>query len=107
MTSNDLEKGHVPEPQSDSTNGTAPTLPELDGQSLQESTFSDSKLALWARKVEKVTGVEARGIHRVDESEKSKKTTLSFFQIVIMWLSINTAAQNITLASFGSSVFGL
>lgn len=107
MTSHDLEKGQVPAPQNDPTNGMAPTTPEHDEESLTDSMFSNGKLNLWARRVEKVTGVEARGIHRVDQTEQSKKTTLSFFQIVIMWLSINTAAQNITLASLGQSVFGL
>jgi hypothetical protein len=112
MTANvkDVEKGHESSPPIDTTDGLTPAdLEHDDGdeRSLDDSTISESKLALWARRVEKITGVEARGIHRVDESEKSAKTTLSFVQIVLLWLSINTAAQNITLASIGYSIFGL
>lgn len=73
---------------------------------LAKPTLLDNNLA-WARKVEHVLGLEARGIHRVQPSEKTAKTTLSFLQIVLLWLSINTAAQNITLASIGQEVFGL
>jgi len=73
----------------------------------EESTLSETKLSLLARRLEILTGIEARGIHRVRENEKSAKTTLSFMQIVLLWLSINTAAQNITLAMIGQSVYGL
>jgi purine-cytosine permease-like protein len=52
-------------------------------------------------------GLEARGIHRVKPHEQSAKRTLDFLQIVVMWLSINTAPQNITLASIGQEVYGL
>jgi hypothetical protein len=51
--------------------------------------------------------IEARGIHRVEEKERAAKTTLSPLQIVLLWLSINTAAQNIALAMIGQSVYGL
>lgn len=59
------------------------------------------------QRVEKALSLEARGIHRVKSIEQSPKTTLSFLQIVVLWLSINTAAQNITLASIGQEAFGL
>lgn len=68
---------------------------------------SQNKFLLWTKRFEQFVGLEARGIHRVKETEKSAKTTLSFWQIVILWISINAAAQNITLASIGQSVFGL
>jgi hypothetical protein len=97
----DVEKGHLAPPEG----AIAPNVPIPTG--LDESTLSDTKLSLLARRLEKLTGIEARGIHRVREHEKTAKTTLSFIQIVLLWLSINTAAQNITLASIGQSVYGL
>jgi hypothetical protein len=101
----DVEKGHLAPPEGAiAPNGPIPTGPDYDDD---ESTFSDTKLSLLARRLEKLTGIEARGIHRVREHEKTAKTTLSFIQIVLLWLSINTAAQNITLASIGQSVYGL
>ncbi|KAF7911102.1 uncharacterized protein EAF01_002610 [Botrytis porri] len=58
-------------------------------------------------RIENLLGLEARGIHRVLPAEQTTKSTLSFLQIVVLWFSINTAPQNITLASIGASVYGL
>jgi hypothetical protein len=78
--------------------------PVLDGD---ESLRSDHKLLRWTKRVEHVLGLEARGIHRVRANEQTSKTTLSVLQIVVLWFSINTASQNIILASIGGSVYGL
>src|ERR1700736_4727743 len=99
----DVEKGHLAPPEGEiAPNRPVTTDPDYDDD---ESTLSDTKLSLFARRLEKMTGIDARGIHRVREHEKTAKTTLSFIQIVLLWLSINTAAQNITLASIGQSVY--
>ena len=74
---------------------------------VDEPLPSDNKVIQWTKRVEHFLGLEARGIHRVNLNEQSPKTTLSFVQIVVLWFSINTASQNITLASIGSSVYGL
>jgi hypothetical protein len=105
----DVEKGEPGASQGENpSNGLGNGLPEHDDASFDdESTLSETKLSLLARRLEKLTGIEARGIHRVKEHEKTAKTTLSFMQIVLLWLSINTAAQNITLAMIGQSVYGL
>ncbi|KAM3069318.1 Vitamin B6 transporter, variant 2 [Clarireedia jacksonii] len=58
-------------------------------------------------RIERFLGIEARGIHRVLPEEQTPETTLTFLQIVVLWFSMNTAPQNITLASIGSSVYGL
>lgn len=73
----------------------------------EEPSPSDNVAMRWAKRAERYLHLEARGIHRVTEAEQTQKTTLSFKQIVMMWLSINTAAQNITLASIGQEVYGL
>jgi hypothetical protein len=104
----DAEKGHVTAPPNETViNDPASPTVDRDDDSSEESTLSDTRLSLLARRLEVLTGVEARGIQRVRENEKSAKTTLSFMQIVLLWMSINTAAQNITLASIGQSVYGL
>jgi hypothetical protein len=104
----DVEKGHLTTSQhNNAVNDHTPVAFDHEEASLEESTLSDTKLSLLARRLEVLTGIEARGIHRVRDNEKSAKTTLSFMQIVLLWLSINTAAQNITLAMIGQSVYGL
>ena len=72
-----------------------------------ELPLSNNKFLKWTRKIEHKLGFEARGIYRVQSAEQTKETTLGFMQIAVMWISINTAAQNITLASIGAGVFGL
>jgi len=74
---------------------------------IDEPLPSDNIVIQWTKRVEHFLGLEARGIHRVNSNEQSPKTTLSFLQIVVLWFSINTASQNITLASIGQSVYGL
>ena len=104
----DVEKGYLTTPQHNiAANDPISAALDHDETSVEESTLTDTKLYLLARRLEALTGIEARGIHRVRENERSAKTTLSFLQIVLLWLSINTAAQNITLASIGQSVYGL
>ena len=104
----DVEKGHLATPEGAiAPNGPIPADLDQNDTSTDESTLSETKLSLLARRLEKLTGIEARGIHRVKEHGKTAKTTLSFIQIILLWLSINTAAQNITLASIGQSVYGL
>jgi hypothetical protein len=72
-----------------------------------EETIHSNKWLLWIKHVERLFGLEARGIHRVKASEQTPETTLGFMQILILWFSINTGSQNITLASIGQSVYGL
>lgn len=74
---------------------------------LDEPLPSKNRFFQWTSRVERSFRLEARGIHRVKPNEQSPKTTLSFMQIVMMWFSINTASQNITLASIGLGVFEL
>lgn len=104
----DPEKGLQDLPHDDNAPSDVPPVAVAhDDFSSDESTLPDTKLYRLARRVERLTGIEARGIHRVTSSEQTPKTTLSFMQIVLLWLGINTAAQNITLASIGQPVFGL
>lgn len=52
--------------------------------------------------------LEARGIQRVHEDERMPKLSwLSYVQACLLWVSINLAANNITLGMLGPAVFGL
>ncbi|KAG9233559.1 permease for cytosine/purines, uracil, thiamine, allantoin-domain-containing protein [Amylocarpus encephaloides] len=74
---------------------------------VQGEALSTNKFLVWTYRLERLLGFETRGIHRVKSRDQTDKTTLSFLQIVMMWFSINTAAQNVTLGSLGQSVFEL
>ncbi|TVY38579.1 Purine-cytosine permease [Lachnellula subtilissima] len=92
-------------------NGPAADGPAMDHDASLDLDVDEvkasSKYFSWAYRLENILGFEARGINQVKRKEQAEKTTLGFLQIVMMWLSINTAAQNVTLASIGQSVFGL
>ncbi|KAI9047589.1 hypothetical protein LZ554_008302 [Drepanopeziza brunnea f. sp. 'monogermtubi'] len=80
---------------------------ELDPTLYLDEPKSSHKFLQWTQRVEHFLGLEARGIHRVKANEQTAKTTLGFWQIVILWLSINTAPQNIILGSIGRGVYEL
>jgi purine-cytosine permease-like protein len=52
--------------------------------------------------------LEARGIERVQEHERIPKLTwVSYLQVFLLWMSVNLAANNITLGMLGPAVYGL
>lgn len=52
--------------------------------------------------------LEARGIERVKPEERIKRLSwLSYLQAFLLWVSINLAANNITLGMLGPAVYGL
>ncbi|KAK5800652.1 hypothetical protein VI817_002864 [Penicillium citrinum] len=51
---------------------------------------------------------EARGIERVAPDERMKKLSwVSYLQAFLLWVSINLAANNVTLGMLGPAVYGL
>lgn len=97
----DIEKGHTLE------NPPIDQPPTVHNATFDSPKPAGNKFLQWTDRVEVFLGLEARGIRRVKEDEKTTKTTLGFMQIAILWFSINTASQNITLASIGQEVYGL
>ncbi|KAJ5156209.1 Permease cytosine/purine uracil thiamine allantoin [Penicillium capsulatum] len=52
--------------------------------------------------------LEARGIERVEPDERMKRLSwVSYLQAFLLWVSINLAANNITLGMLGPAVYGL
>jgi hypothetical protein len=74
---------------------------------VQELPHSSNVVLQLTKRIERFLGLEARGIHRVKKNEQTPKTTLRWIHIVVLWFSINTASQNIILASIGQGVYGL
>ena len=69
------------------------------------------RLGLYLRKFEQYLveyNLEARGLERVHESERMKKLSwISYLQAALLWVSINLAANNITLGMLGPASYGL
>ena len=51
--------------------------------------------------------LEIRGIQRVEEHEKVQIGWFAYLQVFVLWVSVNLAANNITLGMLGPAVYGL
>lgn len=51
--------------------------------------------------------IEARGIQRVEDDEKHKTSVFAYFQVFVLWVSINLVVNNVTLGMLGPAVYGL
>ncbi|KAH8423267.1 purine-cytosine permease family protein [Aspergillus melleus] len=82
-----------------------------NGAAVANGSHRPSRLARYAKKFEQRLveyNLEARGIERVREDERMKKLSwVSYLQALLLWVSINLAANNITLGMLGPVVYGL
>lgn len=51
--------------------------------------------------------LEIRGIQRVEEHERVQVGWFAYLQVFVLWVSVNLAANNITLGMLGPAVYGL
>jgi len=51
--------------------------------------------------------LEIRGIQRVEEHERVQIGWFAYLQVFVLWVSVNLAANNITLGMLGPAVYGL
>ncbi|KAE8144919.1 permease for cytosine/purines, uracil, thiamine, allantoin-domain-containing protein [Aspergillus avenaceus] len=76
-----------------------------------EGPVMPPRIASFVRKFESQLveyNLEARGIERVQQNERMKNLTWgSYLQALLLWVSINLAANNITLGMLGPVVYGL
>lgn len=75
------------------------------------ATRAPTRLTSYIRKFEQQLveyNFEARGIERVPENERMTKLTwIAYLQSFLLWVSINLAANNITLGMLGPAIYGL
>lgn len=71
---------------------------------------STTRIGVYLRRFERYLveyNLEARGIQRVEESERIQLSWVAYLQPFLLWVSINLAANNITLGMLGPAVYGL
>lgn len=76
----------------------------------RSSTGFFGRISLSLKQFEKTMAyynLEARGIHRVEPSERHSTKDVGYTQIALFWASINLAANNITLGMLGPVTFSL
>ncbi|KAJ4299671.1 Vitamin B6 transporter [Kalmusia sp. IMI 367209] len=83
-------------------------LPTNDAN-LDIETFWGKWQAKWKRLERRLAEyrLESRGIQRVEPDERHDLRSLGYSQIAMLWISINLAANNITLGMLGPAVFEL
>ena len=92
------------------TSPAATNSPSIDGNLhnfVATPVIFKGKLVEWNKKVERLAGLEARGITRVLPEEKHGGGPRGQMQMFLLWFSINLVANNIITGLFGPLVFGL
>jgi hypothetical protein len=75
-----------------------------------EGQLSASRISARLKSFERTLlkyNLEIRGIQRVEEHEKIHVGWFAYVQVFVLWVSINLAANNITLGMLGPAVYGL
>lgn len=65
------------------------------------------RLRRWNDKIEGLAGLEARGITRVLPEEKHDISFMGYFQMCLLWFSINVTVNNLAVGLLGPLVFNL
>ncbi|KAL2803195.1 permease for cytosine/purines, uracil, thiamine, allantoin-domain-containing protein [Aspergillus granulosus] len=82
-----------------------------DSSGVNRRSSAPNRLTTCLKKLENQLveySLEARGIERVQEHERIPKLTwVSYLQVFLLWMSVNLAANNITLGMLGPAVYGL
>jgi hypothetical protein len=91
---------------------TGSIIPEARGAhaTTQEGPTSTSRIGAKLKSFEHTLlkyNLEIRGIQRVEEHEKVQIGLVAYLQVFVLWVSVNLAANNITLGMLGPAVYGL
>lgn len=65
------------------------------------------KLSRWNRTVQSLSGLEARGISRVQPTEREVPTLAALVQMALMWYSANITLNNLAVGFLGPLLFEL
>lgn len=112
MTKLSLPSGPTEKMSRDEEKG-VPAIVPTDGNQSAEAharTTLFERVGLGLKKFERTMAyynLEARGIYRVEPSERHSIKKLGYTQIILFWTSINLAANNITLGMLGPATYAL
>ncbi|KAJ9144494.1 Purine-cytosine permease [Pleurostoma richardsiae] len=100
------EKGRDVVAGSDTAKGEDHILPATETGFIDEVLLPHNKFQRWALHLEEKLGLEARGIERVPEEVRARKTaTGDYIQMGLIWFSANLTANNTMLGLLGPLVF--
>jgi hypothetical protein len=102
----DVEKDHSITQTAHSGHRGAYAQQPANVQSTPASRVGGARLRAFERTLLKYN-LEIRGIQRVEEHEKVQIGLFAYVQVFVLWVSVNLAANNITLGMLGPAVYGL
>ncbi|KAI4129766.1 MAG: hypothetical protein LQ338_002076 [Usnochroma carphineum] len=65
------------------------------------------KLSKWNQRIERLSGLEARGITRVLPEERHEASVIGYVQMALLWFSANITANNLAVGMLGPLLFNL
>lgn len=92
-----------------SKSGAEPTVVSVESSpsDIPPTPMLQGRIGYWNAKVERITGLESRGITRVLPSEKIAGGIQDYLQMFFLWYSIDLIAYNIVTGFLGTLVFSL
>ena len=107
----DAEKGRItPSAPSDALHRTIDLGSQPPSPTPSEQKQLESRVLRWLQRAGAALSrfnLEKRGIQRVEPHETQPLTRESYFQVFILWASINLAAGNVALGMLGPAAFFL
>lgn len=91
----------------------SPSVSSLHDGTVEKGTTTtrppaENGLQRWANKIDRLAGVEARGITRVTDEERERPVALGeYLHMFTIWFSMNCTANQMTLGILGPVAYGL
>ena len=81
--------------------------PSSSDSFVHSSVAVPSRLARWNARIEKLGGLEVRGIARVPPEERHESSILGYARMAMLWFSMNVTVINFALGLLGPLVLNL
>ncbi|KAF2105977.1 hypothetical protein BDV96DRAFT_675996 [Lophiotrema nucula] len=88
----------------------SPTASSIHDATVEELAISNptNKMQRWANKLDRIAGVEARGIERIPDELRDRQMTVGdYVHMFTIWFSMNCTANQMTLGVLGPVAYGL
>lgn len=80
----------------------------VDHAAMPTATPAENSMQRWANRIDRLAGVEARGIARVPDDERERPVAFrEYLHMFTIWFSMNCTANQMTLGILGPVAYGL
>ena len=82
-------------------------IPSSSDSSVHYPVTVPSRLAQWNARIERLGGLEVRGIARVPPEERHESSVLGYARMAMLWFSMNVTVLNCAVGLLGPLVLNL